>query len=409
MLPHDRAFPTDAAARTRSAHPRPRVAIVRGATLNHWEMQNYAGLTERFAVTAFGSDRGSFDRDRMPFPVRSLPGLLQRAERTPLLRRWYGNRYERNEVMLGLGNALRGYDLIHTSETFNPYSRQALRAARRQGAPLVVSVAENVPGKFDDFPRLRAIRRQVAAGADLFLALTERNRQWLLLEGAAPENIVIHPTGVDLTRFFPAPPDPALRAALGLRPEHLVVVTIGTLQWEKGYFELLAAATLLRNDPAIGERVRYLWVGRGPERAALERQVERHGLADVIRFAPYVPYEEIPQYHRLADVFCLPSNPTRWIREQFGMVLVEAMACGKPVVGASVGGIPEVIGDAGILTPPADFVSLAATLKPLLLSAERRTMLGALGRQRVEQHFDAAKLVGRLAGSYERLLERPAR
>jgi glycosyltransferase involved in cell wall biosynthesis len=404
MLLSNRAVHADLVARTPSARSRPRVAIVRGATLNHWEMQNYAGLTDRFAVTAFGSDRGSFDRDRMPFPVRALPGLLQRAERTPVLRRWYYRRYERNEIMLGLGHALRGFHLIHTSETFNPYSQQALRAARRQGAPLVVSVAENVPGKFDDYPRLRTIRRQVAAGADLFLALTERNRQWLLLEGAALEKIVIHPTGVDLTRFFPAPPDPALRAALGLRPEHLVVVTIGTLQWEKGHFELLAAATLLRADPAIGERLRYVWVGRGPEQVALEQQVRRHGLTDVIRFAPYVPYEQIPQYHRLADVFCLPSNPTRWIREQFGMVLVEAMACGKPVVGACVGGIPEVLGDAGILTPPADFVSLAVTLKPLLLSAERRSTLGALGRQRVEQHFDAAKLVGRLAGYYARLL-----
>lgn len=408
--PYARATRANAEAGEQYVGRKPHIAIVRGATLNHWEMQNYAGLTDRFDVTAFGSDRGSFDRDRMPFPVRTMSGVLDLAERTPLLRRWYRDRYERNEVMLGLGHALHSYDLVHTAETFNPYSLQALRATRRRGTPLVVSVAENVPGKFDEFPRLRTARRQVAAAADLFIALTERNRQWLLLEGAASEKIVIHPTGVDRTRFFPAPPDPALQAALGLQPQHLVVVTIGTLQWEKGYFELLAAATLLRADPAIGPHLRYVWVGRGPEQAALERQVREQGLADVIRLVPYVPYEDIPRYHRLADVFCLPSNPTRWIREQFGMVLIEAMACGKPVVGASVGGIPEVIGDAGTLTPPADYVDLAATLKPLLLSAERRRLLGELGRQRVEQHYDAAKLVGQLAAHYARLLDdRPVR
>jgi glycosyltransferase involved in cell wall biosynthesis len=405
MPHHDRTAGANVEARRRSSGRKPRIAIVRGATLNHWEMQSYAGLTSSFDVTAFGSDRGSFDRDRMPFSVRTLPGLLHCAERTPLVRRWYRDRYEHNEVMLGLGYALRDFDLIHTAETFNPYSLQALRATRHRGVPLVVSVAENVPGKFDEFPRLRAARRQVAATADLFLALTERNRQWLLLEGAAPEKIIIHPTGVDRTRFYPAPPDAALQAALGLTSQHLVVVTIGTLQWEKGYFELLAAATLLRADPAIGPRLRYVWVGRGPEQTALERQVQEQGLADVIRIVPYVPYEHVPRYHRLADVFCLPSNPTRWIREQFGMVLVEAMACGKAVVGACVGGIPEVIGDAGTLTPPADFVGLAATLKPLLLSAERRSILGELGRQRVEQHYDAAKLVDRLADQYARLLE----
>ncbi len=385
---------------------RPRVALVRGATLNHWEMQSYASLTVRFDVTAFGSDLGSFDRDSVPFPVRTLPGLLERAKRLPGFKQWYLSRYEYNEVMLGLGHALLGYDLIHTSETFNPYSLQALHASRHSGALLVVSVAENVPGKFDDFPRLRRARMALARGADLFLALTERNRHWLLLEGVPPEKIVVHPTGVDLRRFRSAPADPALRAHLGFGPEHLVVATIGTLHWEKGYFELLAAARLLKADPEVGERLRYLWVGRGPEQTRIERELRERGLQDIVRLVGYVHYEQIPRYHQAADIFCLPSNPTRWIREQFGMVLVEAMACGKPVIGALTGGVPEVIGDAGVLTPPADFVSLAANLKRLALSAELRRQLGERGRARVEEHFDADTLAGRLAGYYAELLER---
>ena len=396
----------DATVPGRPVARRPRVAIVRGATLNHWEMQNYAPLREWFDVTAFGSDRGAFDRDRMPFPVRTLPGLLGRSRAVPLVRRWYFDRYERNEVMLGLAQALRSYDLVHTMETFNPYSLQALRAVRRSKAPLVVSVAENVPGKFDNFPRLRLARRRLAAEADLFLALTERNRQWLLLEGAPAEKIVVHPTGVDLTRFQPTPPEPALRVALGLQSEHVVVVTIGTLDWAKGYFELLAAARLLRADPEVGDRLRMVWVGRGPEQVELARRIRDEGMSNVIRLLPYVPYDEIPRYHHLADIFCLPSNPMRWIREQFGMVLVEAMACARPVVAALTGGIPEVVDDAGVLTPPADFVSLAASLKPLLLSSEQRRLLGERGRERVEQQFDAAKLAERLASYYWRLIGR---
>ena len=388
---------------------RQHVAIVRGATLNHWEMQSYAALTAQFDVTLFGSDRGSFDNDRMPFPVRTLPGLLERSRQWPGVRQWYVHRYEYNEILLGLGHALGGYDLIHTAETFNPYSRQALRAARRNGAPLVVSVAENVPGKFDEFPRLRVIRHQLAQEADLFLALTERNRQWLLLEGAAERKIVLHPLGVDRRRFRPEPPDQALRAELGFLPDQIVVGTIGTFQWEKGYFELLAAARLLRDDPELGGRVRYLWVGRGPEQGRLQREMRERGLDGVIRIIPYVPYEQIPRYHQAADIFCLPSNPTRWIREQFGLVLVEAMACGKPVVAALTGGVPEVVGDAGVLTPPADFVSLAANLKPLLRSAERRRELGELGQARVAAHFDAERLAARLAGYYTELLERSKR
>jgi glycosyltransferase involved in cell wall biosynthesis len=369
-------------------------------------MQSYAGLAAAFDVTLFGSDRGAFDQTHLPFPVRTLPGLLGRAGRWPGIRRWYISRFERNEVLLGLGHALGAYDLIHTAETFNPYSRQALRAARRNGAPLVVSVAENVPGKYDELPRLRLIRRQVTREAALFLALTERNRQWLLLEGAAEEKIVLHPLGVDRRRFHPAPPDPGLRAELGFRPDQVVVATIGAFQWEKGYFELLAAASLLRAEAELGDRVRYLWVGRGPEQDRLEREIQERGLASVIRIVPYVPYEQIPRYHQAADIFCLPSNPTRWIREQFGLVLVEAMACGKPVVAALTGGAPEVVGDAGVLTPPADFVGLADHLKPLLRSAERRRELGSLGEARVAAHFDAALLADRLAGYYTDLLAR---
>ena len=388
---------------------RPRVAIVRGATLNHWEMQSYASLRAQFDVTVFGSDRGSFDHDRMPFPVHTLPGLLERSRQWPGVRQWYLRRYEHNEVLLGLCRALHGYDLIHTAETFNPYSRQALRAAQRHGAPLVVSVAENVPGKFDEFPRLRVNRRRLAQDADLFLALTERNRQWLLLEGAAEEKIVLHPLGVDRRRFHPAPPDQTLRAELGFTPNQIVIATIGTFQWEKGYFEVLAAASLLRADPDLGDRARYLWVGRGPERDRLERELRERGLADIVKIVPYVPYEQIARYHQVADIFCLPSNPTRWIREQFGLVLAEAMACGKPVVAAMTGGVPEVIGDAGVLTPPADFVSLAANLKPLLRSAERRRELGERGQARVAAHFDAERLAVRLAGYYTELLERTKR
>jgi phosphatidylinositol alpha-1,6-mannosyltransferase len=372
-------------------------------------MQSYAALADQFDVTAFGSDRGAFDHDRMPFAVRTLPGLLERSRRWPGVRQWYRRRYEHNEVLLGLSHALRGYDLIHTAETFNPYSRQALRAAQRTGAPLVVTVAENVPGKYDEFPQLRLIRRRLAQGADLFLALTERNRQWLLLEGAADEKIVLHPLGVDRHRFHPAPPDQSLRAELGFAPSQIVVATIGTFQWEKGYFELLAAASLLRADPELADQVRYLWVGRGPERARLERELRERGLADIVSIVPYVPYEEIPRYHQAADIFCLPSNPTRWIREQFGLVLAEAMACGKPVVAALTGGVSEVIGDAGVLTPPADFVSLAATLKPLLRSAERRRELGELGQARVAAHFDAERLADRLAGYYTDLLKHRGR
>src|SRR3990167_8191789 len=99
----------------------------------------------------------------------------------------------------------------------------------------------------------------------------------------------------------------------------------------------------------------------------------------------------MPDVYRMADVFALPSYPTMIWQEQFGMVLVEAMACGKPVVASASGSIPEIVEDAGLTFVPGDFFEFA---KKLALFMENRNLaheLGQKGRRRAEEHFDARK------------------
>ncbi len=108
--------------------------------------------------------------------------------------------------------------------------------------------------------------------------------------------------------------------------------------------------------------------------------------------------------HRLADIFVLPSIPTPVWQEQFGMVLIESMATGKAIVATHCGAIPEVVANAGIIVPPADAASLAASIKRLLLIPKEREKLGDIARQRAVSLFDYKKVANRIADAYSEII-----
>ena len=109
----------------------------------------------------------------------------------------------------------------------------------------------------------------------------------------------------------------------------------------------------------------------------------------------------MPQVYNLADVCVLASIPTPTWQEQFGMVLIEAMACGVPVIGTHFGGIPWVIGNDGILVPPRDPTSLANAIQGLLEKKEVREDLSRRGRERVKKQFDRYVVARRISAVYD--------
>jgi rhamnosyl/mannosyltransferase len=125
------------------------------------------------------------------------------------------------------------------------------------------------------------------------------------------------------------------------------------------------------------------------------------GIADRVVHARGVSREELPLYYRDADVFVLPSV---WL-EAFGLVLAEAMASGTPVIGSRIGGIPYVIGDAGLLVEPGDVGGLAAALRKVLDDPVLALELGARGRQRVLQEFTWSRTAARTLEAYADLLK----
>jgi starch synthase len=129
-------------------------------------------------------------------------------------------------------------------------------------------------------------------------------------------------------------------------------------------------------------------------------------LADVsenLKFLGFVPYSEMPILHRLADVLVLPSYPTMTWQEQFGMVLAEAMASGKPVISTRSGSIPEVVEEAGLLISPGDYYALAQGIEHLMNNEDLRGQLRQWGRERSESLFCNKKMAAKLMNLLNRL------
>jgi D-inositol-3-phosphate glycosyltransferase len=231
-------------------------------------------------------------------------------------------------------------------------------------------------------PRARVIgEEQVVAEADRLVANTEEEaRQLVEHYGADPRRTLVVPPGVDLERFTPGD-RAAARRALGVPADAVVLTFVGRIQPLKAPDLLLTtAARMLDDDPALRARLQVHVVG-APSGSGLEapRQLEELaaslGIADLVRFLPPQPPDRLALHYRAADVAVVPSH-----NESFGLVALEAQACGTPVVAASVGGLRTAVRDgvSGVLVDGRDPGAYAAAVRAVL---ERRELLGAGARR----------------------------
>ncbi len=202
---------------------------------------------------------------------------------------------------------------------------------------------------------------------------------------------VIPQFGVDPERFSPGDgaPDPARPFTLGF---------VGRFEEEKGLFVLLDALAGLAGD------WRLRLVGGGPLRDGLGAYAERLGIGTRVSVEPWVPSLEVPNALRGFDVLVVPSLTRSNWKEQFGRVLVEAMACAVPVVGSDSGEIPNVIGDAGLVTPEGDAAALREALAQLLQNGELRATLARRGRERVLARYTHRHIAEQTAEVYRAVM-----
>ncbi len=194
--------------------------------------------------------------------------------------------------------------------------------------------------------------------------------------------------------------DPQLFSPPQAREGAVHFAYVGRLVEEKGVDLFLEALAEL---PPEGWRATVL--GSGPMAAALQAQAERLGLGARLAFRPPLPSTRMPDFFRSVDVLVLPSRTRPHWKEQFGRVLIEAMACEVAVVGAASGEIPHVIGEAGLRFPEGKAEVLAAHLRRLLTDGSLRRALGRRGRERVLANFTQEQVAVRTAAFYRRLME----
>ena len=148
--------------------------------------------------------------------------------------------------------------------------------------------------------------------------------------------------------------------------------------------------TLVRAMNLIEKRIHLMIVGNGPELNSIKELVKSVELTDRVHFYPAVSADEVAKYLSMLRVLVLPSRTTDTWKEQYGRILIEAMACGIPVVGSSSGAIPEVIGEAGLIFPEGDESVLAAHIQKIILIPELWEQYSKAGRRRAEK-FSASE------------------
>lgn len=327
-------------------------------------------------------------------PEGGLEGEVRLQVRRALLHGW--NHVHFYPAARQVLDAVRP-DLVHIDE--EPYSLvtfQFVRLCARRRLPCLFFAWQNLDkGLPPPFGALRAyVFRNVWGG----IAGTERAAAVLRRAGFRRSLVVIPQFGVDPERFHP---DGAVRRRVRERlaagPDDFVVGFGGRLSPEKGVHVLLEGVASL---PAA----RLVVLGDGPQRGGLEARARRLGLGERVRFVGYVPSLEMPEWLPAFDVLVLPSlSRPGWV-EQFGRILVEAMACGVAVVGSACGEIPRVMGDAGIVVPEGDASALARALRGLAERPEERAMRGRAGRERVLAHYAHERIARATVKFYEALV-----
>lgn len=190
-----------------------------------------------------------------------------------------------------------------------------------------------------------------------------------------PAEYRIIPNGVDITRFRPG-----VKPVEELKDGKINILYVGRLEKRKGVNYLLEAYKIVKTE---NPNVRLIIVGPGERlKGKYKRYVRENRLKDVI-FAGCVPNEELPRYYATADIFCAPSTGN----ESFGIVLLEAMASGKPVIATSIEGYSQVVQDKiqGLLVPPKDAFTLADKMNLLIKEEALRLYMGFRGEARAAQ------------------------
>ncbi len=352
--------------------PRPRIEIVRLAGAN-----STASSSATAETATHRNGRSTFSKVT-PAAVKVCTGFAREAVRL--------SRFLRRHPV----------DLFHTQNTG---CEESPVAAKLAGIRNVIGTF-HVDSTYDlhrerSGPGHRILEAIGNRCLDTAIAVSHATKtDWVRRSSIPAGRVVAIHNGIDPEKFTRRESKESARRKLGLPVDALVVGGVGRLDEAKGFGDLIDAVAILSNEfPSLA----LILAGQGPLRGELERQVERLGLSNRVRFPGFV--SEVQPVLDSLDVFVLPS-----LCETLGYALLEAMATELPAIGSAVGGIPEVIaeGETGFLIPPRDPVRLAAVLRKVFRNCELRPAMGAAGRARVIRHFHERDMVRKTIEIYRK-------
>jgi len=260
-------------------------------------------------------------------------------------------------------------------------------------AALVLQTCQNI---FREYPRpFNWLERRALRQVNAAYPCSETARELLDLKHFSGPTPVV-PFGVNLEAFTSKPVNRNANAPL-------TIGYVGRMLPGKGLNVLADALNKLQSEPW-----KLLMVGDGSERKPFEQTLAQHGLLDRAEFTGAISYDSVPNFFQQMDVLVVPTETTARIREQFGRVIVEAMATGIPVIGSTCGAIPEVIDGAGLVFPERDADALADAIRRVLADADLREEFARVGRRRVEENYSWDRVASKTYELYRQILRRQA-
>jgi len=304
-----------------------------------------------------------------------------------------------NELTAEFKKALstdQSYDLIHSHYWLS--GKVAMPVAKELKLPLVHTMHTmarvknlNLAEGERPEPMIRVQgETQIVAAASALTANTDAEAASLVsLYDACPDTVHLVTPGVDLYNFTPGAGRAAARKVIGIEADTHVITFVGRIQPHKGpEIFIRAIAELISHSPHLRPKLCVFIIGgasgiNGSEVERLKELVNWLNIADVISFLPPVPRTELPNWYRAADLVCVPSYS-----ESFGLVALEAQACGTPVVATAVGGLRTAVADgiSGVLVDGHDPRAWSSVLARLLQEPQRRVLL-SMGAIEHASHF----------------------
>lgn len=289
------------------------------------------------------------------------------------------------------------FELIH-AHCASPCGVVALLARRWMKVPVVLSVhGMDVAYTAKQNPLSAAVIRWMFQNVDAIIANSSRTKRRIVRYGGDPDKIQIIHLGAEPSRSTGS-------WERQMHQDMITLLSVGYLEEKKGHAYVLQALKYLVER---GYRLRYIIVGDGPRREALEALTHKLELDEAVSFEGYKAHSEVWPYFEMCDIFVLPS----W-DEAFGIVYIEALSLGKPVIGCEGAGGPEdlkSLGNCIELVKPRDVESLVAALERLINDPERRRQMGEVGRRVVQKHFTWERNAAETFALYQQLLSRDPR